>query len=150
MPHVIVKAMLLVRKGLPAATGTAQAGEKLLFSRGYDEVKKEAFLRPLGGHVEFGEKGEETIRREMQEEVGCDALNVRFISTFENLFTYNGKQGHEIVLVYEGTLADKALYEKDSFTFMEGDRKSEACWLSKGEVEQEGVPIYPPFPYFKK
>ena len=137
MPQIVVKAMLIVRNG-----------EKLLFSRGYDAVKKEAFLRPLGGHVELGEKGEETIRREMQEEVGSDVLDVRFISTIENLFIYNGVHGHEIVLVYEGTLADTSLYKKDSFTFMEGDRKSEAGWFSKADVLQEGIPIYPPFNYF--
>jgi len=148
MPHIIVKAMLLVRNGLPAAPGEAQAGDKLLFSRGYDAVKKEAFLRPLGGHVEFGERGEETILREMKEELGCEALGVRFISMIENLFTYNGEQGHEIVLVYEGKLSDESFYKKDSFTFMEGERKTEAGWFSKSDAEKEGIPIYPPFAYF--
>lgn len=137
MSFIVVKAMLLVRNG-----------DKLLFSRGYDEVKKEAFLRPLGGHVEFGEKGEDTIRREMQEEVGCEALDVRFISTMENLFTYNGKQGHEIILVYEGKLANDSLYRKERFMFMEGDRETEAGWYSKAEVEREGISVYPPFRYF--
>lgn len=139
MSVVIVKAMLIVRNG-----------EKLLFSRGFDEVKKQAFLRPLGGHVEFGETGAETIKREMQEEVGCEALDVKFVSAIENLFTYNGKKGHEVILVYEGRLADASLYTKDSFMFMEGDRKSMAGWFSKADVEREGIPIYPPFAYFTK
>lgn len=121
---------------------------KLLFSRGYDSVKKEAFLRPLGGHIEFGEKGEETIRREMREELGCGVENVKFLSVIENLFTYNGKQGHEIVLVYEGKLADESRYEKESFTFWEGGCKTGAGWFSKADVAKEGVPVYPPFNYF--
>ena len=134
---IIVKAMLIVRNG-----------DKLLFSRGFDTVKREAFLRPLGGHVEFGETGAKTIRREMKEEVGCDALEVRFVSVLENVFTYNGKQGHEIVLVYEGELADESLYRKNTFTFMEGERETEAGWYSKEKVAKEGIPVFPPFPYF--
>ena len=123
-------------------------GDKLLFSRGFDRVKKQAFLRPLGGHVEVGEKGEETIRREMQEELKCDLRNVRFLSVIENLFTYQGNVGHEIILVYEGTLTDASLYKKETFTFMEGGREAEAAWFSKADVEKENLPIYPPFIYF--
>lgn len=123
-------------------------GDKLLFSRGFDTVKKEAFLRPLGGHVEFGETGVETIRREMQEEVGCDALDVKFVSVVENIFTYNGKQRHEIILMYEGKLANESLYRKNTFTFLEGERETEAGWFSKTDVEKEGVPLFPPFSYF--
>jgi bifunctional pyridoxal-dependent enzyme with beta-cystathionase and maltose regulon repressor activities len=134
MSQIVVKAMLIVRNG-----------EKLLFSRGYDSVKKQPFLRPLGGHVEFGETGEETIKREMQEEVECAALDIRFLSVVENLFTYNGKKGHELVLVYEGRLSDESLYRKDTLVFMEGDRKSEASWFSRIDVEKEDIPIYPPF-----
>ncbi len=137
MQDIVVKAMLIAR-----------SRDKLLFSRGFDTVKEEAFLRPLGGHVEFGETGAETIRREMQEEVGCGALNVQFVSAFENLFTYNGKQGHEIVLMYEGELADESLYRKERFMFMEGERETEAGWYSKADVEDEGIPVFPPFSYF--
>lgn len=137
MPAIVVKAMLIVRNN-----------GKLLFSRGYDTVKKQAFLRPLGGRIEFDEKGEETIRREMQEELGCDVYDVRFLSVLENLFTYNGKQGHEIVLMYEGKLADESLYKREQFTFKEGDRKVEAGWFSRKDVIREDLCLYPPFDYF--
>lgn len=138
MSSIAVKAMLTVRNG-----------EKLLFSRGYDEVKKQAFLRPLGGHVEFGERGEETIKREMQEELGCGVQNVRFLSVIENLFTYRGKREHEIILVYEGDLADTSFNTKDRFMFREGEREVEAGWFSKEDAVREGLPIYPPYDYFK-
>lgn len=135
--QITVKAMLIVRND-----------DKLLFSRGFDTVKKEAFLRPLGGHVEFGETGAETIRREMLEEVDCDALNIRFVSVVENIFIYNGKQGHEIILMYEGKLANETLREREKFLFKEGRREVEAGWYSKADVENERLSIYPPFPYF--
>ncbi len=138
MNQIIVKATCLFQR----------ADGKLLFSRGFDTTKREAFLRPLGGHVEFGESGTETIRREMQEEVGCDTLNVKFLSVIENRFTYNGEKKHEIVLIYEGELKDRSLYEKDQFMFKEGDREAEAGWFSKADVEKEKLPIYPTFNYF--
>ena len=147
MSHIVIKAMLIVRN-LPAPGGGQAGGEKLLFSRGFDEVKKQAFLRPLGGHVEFGEKGEETIRREMKEELGCDAFHLRFVGVIENLFTYRGEKCHEIILAYEGELADKSFYKKDMFTFLEGERETKAGWFSKADVEREGIPVYPPFGYF--
>jgi ADP-ribose pyrophosphatase YjhB (NUDIX family) len=106
MPQIVIKAMLIVRNG-----------EKLFFSRGFDEVKGQAFLRPLGGHVEFGERGEETIRREMKEELGCDISHLHFLGVLENLFSYRGKSGHDIILAYEGELTDKSLYQKSAFTF---------------------------------
>lgn len=137
MTHITIKAMLIARNG-----------EKLLFSHGYDAVKGEAFFRPLGGHVEFGERGEETIRREMKEELGCDVLRVRFSGVIENLFTYRGTKSHEIILAYEGELSDASLYEKSTFTFLEGVEKKQAGWFSKADVEKEGIPIYPPFGYF--
>jgi len=138
MPGIVVKAMLIVRNN-----------GKLLFSRGFDTVKKQGFLRPLGGHVEFGEKGEETIWREMQEEFGCGVKDIQFLSVLENLFTYNGKQGHEIVFMYKGKLADESFYKKEQFTFREGDREAEAGWFSQIDIEKEKLPIYPPFDYFR-
>ncbi len=137
MPQIIVKAMLIVRNK-----------DKLLFSRGYDSVKKRAFLRPLGGHVEFGERGAETIRREIKEELGCEARDVKFLSVIEHLFTYNGERKHEIILMYAGNLSDESLYRKGKFTFMEGERKTEAGWFSEEDVKREKLPIYPPFTYF--
>lgn len=138
MPNIIVKAMCLFRNG-----------DKMLFSRGYDEVKKQRFLRPLGGHVEFGETGEETIQREMREELGCGVFDVKFLSVIENLFTYRGKQGHEIILAYEGRLVDKSLYQKSSFTFFEGELETQVGWFSRADVEKEDIPIYPLFEYFQ-
>src|SRR3989344_3436564 len=137
MSAIVTKAMLILRNK-----------DKLLFSRWYDTVKKQAFLRPLGGHVEFGERGEETIHREMQEELGCGVSDVKFISVIENLFTYNGKEGHEIILVFEGKLENKSFYEKDSFSFMEGERETKAGWFSITDVKKEGLAVYPPFNYF--
>lgn len=151
-PQIVVKAMCIVRKGLPERIlqDKIRSGEKLLFSRGYDEVKRQAFLRPLGGHVEFGERGEDTVLREMKEETGSGLSELKFLQATEHMFTYRGKPHHEIIFLFEGTLVDKALYDKKEFTFEDGGKTIEAGWFSKEDAEREGLPMYPPFPYFPK
>jgi len=47
----------------------------------------------------------------MWEEVGAKIKNLTYIGMIENIFEYDGKPGHEIVLVYEADFADSLLYE---------------------------------------
>jgi 8-oxo-dGTP pyrophosphatase MutT (NUDIX family) len=89
----------------------------ILVAEGKDPVKHETFYRPIGGKLAFGEHGYQAVAREVKEEIGADVKNVQFLGTIENLFTYQGKPGHEIVLVYDGEFADETLYEK---TVIEG------------------------------
>jgi len=123
-------------------------GEKLLLHRGFDKVKKEAFLRPFGGHVEFGETGEEAIRREIKEETGAELTDVRLLEVKENLFTYHSEPAHEIIFFYEGKITDESVLSKQTFSFTDGGRTIEAGWFSKDDVRKEELSIYPPFNYF--
>ena len=43
-----------------------------LVSPGFDPVSRKPHFRLLGGQVEFGERLEETLAREMREELGAD------------------------------------------------------------------------------
>ncbi len=94
------------RKIRPIAICVCRDGERILVAEGHDSVKKQIFYRPLGGTIEFGEHGEEAVRREFQEEIGAELDEVRYLGMLENIFTYEGNRGHEIVLVYDGRLAD--------------------------------------------
>src|SRR5436190_14068435 len=62
--------------------------------------------RPLGGGVEWGERSIDAVAREIREELRVDVAGLRLVTVLENLFTYNGKQGHEIVFVYDGESTD--------------------------------------------
>lgn len=72
--------------------------DKILVGEGFDSKKNEVFYRPLGGGIDFGETGEEALIREFHEELAADLENVKYITTLENIYTYNGDPGHEIVL----------------------------------------------------
>jgi ADP-ribose pyrophosphatase YjhB (NUDIX family) len=96
----------------PLAICIFRNGDQIFVGEGYDPVKRETFYRPLGGEIEFGELTEETIHRELREEVGAEAASVQYLFTLENIFTFNGEPGHEIVMVFDGRLAEAALYER--------------------------------------
>ncbi|MBQ6438366.1 NUDIX domain-containing protein [bacterium] len=53
-----------------------------------------------GGEVEFGEAPEETVRREMKEEYGCEPEMARFCGVVNSLRRQNGQIKHWIMLMY--------------------------------------------------
>ncbi len=63
----------------PIAICVCRAGERILVAEGYDSVKEQIFYRPLGGSIEFGERGEEAVRREFQEEIGTGLDDIRYL-----------------------------------------------------------------------
>lgn len=92
---------------------------KLLVFRGWDECDQQFFYRPLGGGIEFGETGEQAIRRELAEEIGAQLTAMRYLFTLENIFQCNGQVGHEIVLVFTAELADPAFFSRTEITGQE-------------------------------
>lgn len=121
----------------PIALCIFRKENSILVAEGYDKAKEEAFFRPLGGGVVFGEYSWETIRREIKEEIGEEITNLTFIGPTENLFQYEGNPGHEIIFVFEGEFVNKAAYRKEMI-------------IGKGEEGQEIRAIWKPISEFKK
>lgn len=55
----------------------------------------------VGGRVEIGESSEETIKREVQEELGKDIEIIECIGTIENFFESKDSKYHEILFVHK-------------------------------------------------
>lgn len=53
-----------------------------------------------GSRAEFGEPAEQTLKREMREEIGTEVEVVRLLWFVENFFTYADKDYHEIALYF--------------------------------------------------
>ena len=85
---------------------------RLLFDSMADPKKSISFLRPIGGGIEFGESIEAAIKREFYEEIGIDIVLVRHIKTFENIFEYDGKTGHEFVCLCGSKILRSKLLSK--------------------------------------
>jgi 8-oxo-dGTP pyrophosphatase MutT (NUDIX family) len=110
----------------------------------YDSVKKETYYRPLGGGIDFGERGEQAVQREFKEEIGADLKNLNFITSIENLYTLEGKPGHEIVLVFKGEFADPSFYGIQERSIIEnGVPCDKAVWKPLREFQEGKAPLYP-------
>ena len=55
----------------------------------------------IGGRVEIGENSEDTIKREIYEELGKNIEITDYIATIENFFEMDGSKYHEILFLYE-------------------------------------------------
>jgi 8-oxo-dGTP pyrophosphatase MutT (NUDIX family) len=119
-----------------------QRNGSILVFEGFDSVKQQTFYRPLGGGIEFGEYGEEAIRREMREEVNAELTNLHYLGTLENLFTCNGKPGHEIVLVYRADFSDPALYGQNTLIGNDDGGAINVLWKPLADFGVD-VPLYP-------
>jgi len=127
----------------PIAICVCRDGDRILVAEGRDSKKNQTFYRPLGGTIEFGERGEETVTRELMEEIGATLTEVRYLGTLENIFVYEGRRGHEIVLVYDGKLADRSLYQKEVIQGAEFGQKFSAFWKRLDDFGEDRPPIYP-------
>ena len=128
----------------PKAICVCRDGDRILVARAYDPAKREHFFIPLGGGVEFGEYAADAARRELREELGAEVDDVTLLGVLENIFTYDGAPGHEIVFVFDARLVDATLYARDEIDCGESDGAPfTATWLSLRDAERDGVRLYP-------
>ena len=128
----------------PIALCIFRNNDRILVFEGHDPVKGEIFYRPLGGGIEFGERSEDAVRRELKEEINVDVGEIRYLGTLENIFIFNGNSYHEIVLIYDGTLTESGLYDQAVITGKEANGDDiRAMWKSLDEFETGNLILYP-------
>ena len=124
----------------PIALGLAIKNNKVLVSEGYDKVKDQTFYRCLGGGIEFLEKSDEALKREFKEEIGADVTVKDFLGLEENIFTFNGKNGHELIFVYTVDVKDSDY--KEEYTIID-EVNSHAVWMDIEDFKSGKEIIYP-------
>ncbi len=97
-----------------------------------------------GGHLEYGESWEESIRREIMEEVGVEVANIRLMTATNDIF--EGDQKHYISLWMEcdWVSGEPKLMEPDkSIDLLWCDFKTlpsplfEPCWTNLRKTKPE-------------
>jgi ADP-ribose pyrophosphatase YjhB (NUDIX family) len=103
-------------------------GEEILVTEGFDASAGRRYARPLGGGVEVGETSEQTIVREILEELGAGVRDLKLLGVLENIFELEGSPRHEVVFVYDGRLADESLYALSEIPLLDGGWRTGAIW----------------------
>jgi len=125
------------------ALGIIKKGDRTFISQGYDPVKQQTFYRAMGGGVDFGETSFEALQREFQEEIQAELTKIHYLGCIENLFTFNGKQGHEILQIYECDFVDPKFYQLENLVFAEGERQKTALWVEISRFKSGELKLVP-------
>lgn len=125
------------------ALGLIRDGDRLFISEGYDPIKQQTFYRAMGGGVDFGETSRNALEREFQEEIQAELSNIHYLGCLENLFTYNGQPGHEIIQLYQCDFADPKFYQVERIVFNEGKRKKTALWVDLDRFKSGELTLVP-------
>ena len=131
----------------PLAICIFRRDDRILVAEGYDSVKDQFFYRPLGGAIEFGEWSQDTICRELMEELNAevDKESLKYLGALENIFQFNGTPGHEIILVYDGALKDSNIYAQAVIVGNEVDMGESftAIWKRIDDFGEGKAILYP-------
>ncbi len=129
----------------PVALCVFRNNNRILVFEGFEKLRSETFYRPLGGGIEFGENAEDTVRRELKEEIDAEVGELRYLGMLENIYSFNGKPYHEIMLIHDGALINSGLYEQALIVGKEANGDDlRVMWKSLTEFESGESILYPP------
>tara|TARA_B100001750_G_C15202532_1_gene444244 strand:+ start:172 stop:606 length:435 start_codon:yes stop_codon:yes gene_type:complete len=127
----------------PISISIIRNDDKILVYQREDDITKEKFYRLIGGCIEFGESSKDALKREFQEELSLDLLDIQFIKSFESIFEFNNSKMHEIVYLFDSKFEDKTVYTKEVIPGLEGERAFKAIWLPISIFKEKKETIYP-------
>lgn len=116
---------------------------RIFLSQGYDPVKESTFYRAMGGGIKFGEYSLDGLKREFQEEINAELTNIKYLGCIENIFSYSGQQGHEIIQLYQCDFVDPEFYNRDRIDFSEGERQKVAVWVDLEQCKSGELRVVP-------
>ncbi|MFP5077276.1 NUDIX hydrolase [Rhizobium sp. YIM 134829] len=107
----------------------------------------ELFWTFPGGRAEIGETSEQTLKREMREELGLDVTVDRLLWTVENFFRYEGRDYHEIGFYYQMTVPLSFPFHPSAIVHTNRDGKAELefKWVEATTAALRALDIPPYF-----
>ena len=93
-----------------------------------------------GGKIAVLEKGQDTINRELNEEIGEPVEVSNLYDVEENFFEYNGEQFHEYMFLYLAKLKEYSnLKNEKFFDGVEKKKHLKFAWFNKEELDKYNV-----------
>jgi ADP-ribose pyrophosphatase YjhB (NUDIX family) len=129
----------------PCAFAFVHSDGRLLVARFRDPDDGSPYFRPLGGGIDFGETGEEAVRREFREELCVELGSVRPLGSIENLFEMRGERYHELCFIFVAEPDGWALSRFDGFVIAEsvGPGFDETATVWEANRLDALSPLYP-------
>lgn len=123
--------------------GVAVHDDAVLLHQGEGET----FWTFPGGRAEFGETAEQTLKREMKEELDAEVEVVRLLWFVENFFIYAGRRYHEIALYFLMQFPADSSYlaQPGPFYGLEEALRLTFRWFSRQPEVLSGLPLLPSF-----
>ena len=109
-------------------------GGRYLVTESYDRLRDFRFRRFPGGGIEFGERAEEALIREMREELDTGLGEVRRLGILENHFEHEGFRGHEVVFVFSATATNPAVYAAEELILTEEHETVRCRWIARSDL----------------
>ena len=105
----------------------------------------EAYYRPAGGGIDYGETSRAAVHREIREELDAEIESHRILDVAENIFiNEEGETSHQIMFLWEVSFVDPALYERAVFTVTDNNGPPlEAHWVSPADLARRGIYLFP-------
>jgi ADP-ribose pyrophosphatase YjhB (NUDIX family) len=129
----------------PCAFAFVRQGNRLLLARMIDPDDGSTYFRPLGGGIDFGENGEETVRREFREELEVELGAIRYLGFLETLFEMGGEPYHELCLIFVAEPDGWSIDRYDGYVVPEsvGPAVSETAVVRTLDEIDATFPLYP-------
>ena len=122
--------------------GVAIHNDSVLLHRANDEP----FWTLPGGRAEHGETAEQTIAREMREELETDVHVDRLLWIVENFFEFRGLSYHELALYFAIRFApESAPLRTDAFDRSDSGGPLRFKWFPVQHEVLAALPVMPPF-----
>ena len=118
------------------AGGVIIHNNKILTHR---NINKNHYCLP-GGRVEIGESSEQTIKREIYEELGKEIEIIGYLATIENFFKMENIKYHEIFFLHRIEFKNEE-DKKINYTMhnVEGKEYLQYAWLDCDQIEEYNI-----------
>lgn len=128
----------------PHVLGVARRDDRIFVAEVTDPTTDEAFYRPPGGGIEFGESSREAVVREYREELDLAVEPIEYLGTIENRFEWDGNLAHDLSVVHEVAFVDEVSVDESLQGIDTGGTVTyEATWEPLDELIADDRPLYP-------